>query len=113
MKDPFSYSARWDSIGLDCSNCKKFFGPDKWPDVKRELKCLHHNVSLEIELREDGYMEWEWFCKEFENKDAFPKAIEELESIKDKLDDKILYRGYGENGQLMEYKINGLKGLPH
>lgn len=109
MKNPFSYSARWDSIGLDCSNCKNFVGPEKWPDLKKESRCVFHNKSLEIELGNNCYKEGEWFCKNFENENAFPKAVEELESARTKLKDKILYRGYEQNGQLLEYNIDELK----
>lgn len=111
MTDPFSYSARWDSIGLDCSNCKNFIGPEKWPDLNKESRCLFHKVSLEIELGNNNYKEWEWFCKNFENENAFPRAVEELESVRTELNDYILYRGYGQNGKLLEYHIDELKKI--
>ena len=107
VKDPFSYSARWDSVGLNCSDCNHFSGPDKWPDVEKLSKCQLHKISLAIELRPEGYMNFEWFCKQFDNKSAFPKAVEELASIVNILQDEILYRAYG-NGNLIEYKFSEL-----
>jgi hypothetical protein len=109
MKDPFSYSARWDSIGLDCSNCKNFVGPEKWPDINRNSRCSFHKVSLEIELGDNCYKEGEWFCKNFENENAFPLAILELESVRAELMSKILYRAYGHAGQLIEHNIEELR----
>lgn len=109
MKDPFSYSARWDSIGLDCSNCNNFIGPEKWPDINKESRCRFHKVSLKIELNKSGYKEGEWFCKNFGNKNASPKAVEEFESAKIKFKDKILYRGHINNAELIEYNIDELK----
>ena len=82
IKDPFSYSARWDSVGLDCSNCKYFKGPENWPDINKTIYCSKHSISLEIELGSSLYKEWEWFCKDFTNNPedpAFPEAISELE----------------------------------
>jgi hypothetical protein len=107
VKDPFSYSARWDSVGLSCSNCNYFSGPDKWPDVDKLSKCQLHKISLAVELRPEGYMNFEWFCKQFDNKNAFPKAVDELASIVNILQDEILYRAYG-NGYLIEYKFSEL-----
>lgn len=110
IKDPFSYSARWDSIGLDCSHCNHFNGPDNWPDLKRESCCNLHQISLSIELNKSGFKKWEWFCKDFENKDAFPRAIEEFLSIKDELKPHVLYRGYNrKTGRLLEFKFEDLQ----
>ena len=109
IKDPFSYSARWDSIGLDCSFCNHFQGPDTWPDLKRVTRCNLHQIPLSIELDESGYKKWEWFCKDFDDKDAFPKAVEEFLTIKDELKQYIIYRGYDrKTGRLLEFKFEDL-----
>lgn len=108
MRDPFSYSSRWDSIGLDCCNCNHFSGPLNWPDVNKEIKCLRHRISLRIQLGNDGYKKWEWFCKHFDNRNADPESVKEFETIRSELDEGLLYRGYGENGQLVELNIDRL-----
>ncbi len=107
IKDPFSYSARWDSVGLNCSNCNHFQGPEKWPDLNKIYSCRLHKISLAIELRIGGYMSSEWFCKQFDSKNAFPKAVTEFNSIKDFLQNEILYNT-NRNGNLIEYKFNEL-----
>ena len=101
IKDPFSYSARWDSAGIDCVCCKycnKKNIKEDWPTD--DLRCNYHSISLNIELHSKGFkksgIEGEWFCKDFqdrgiEDKGAFPRAVEEFNSIKDELEEKILY----------------------
>lgn len=109
IKDPFSYSARWDSVGLDCSYCIHFVGPLTWPDRERTSHCGLHNVSLSIELAETGYKEGEWFCKDFANKGKEnKKAIEELEKTRDSLLPKVLYGAYGKDGYLKEVPFEKL-----
>lgn len=116
IKDTFAYSARWDSVGLDCSFCMHFEGPSQWPDKQQISKCHFHNVSLVIELRESGYKDCEWFCKRYENntqadKRANPSALKELERIKPQLQENILYRLYGEDGFLKEYPFENLQTI--
>ena len=92
IKDIFSYSARWDSVGLSCTycqHCNKKNVEGDWPT--NFLKCNLHNISLNIELREDGYLSGAWFCKAFTDNGAFPKAVEELSLIKNQLEENILY----------------------
>lgn len=109
IKDPFSYSARWDSVGLDCSYCIHFVGPLTWPDRERTSHCGLHNVSLAIELAKNGYKEGEWFCKDFaDNGRANKKAVEELEKTRDSLLPKILYGAYGKDGYLKEVSFEKL-----
>ncbi|HYG37201.1 MAG TPA: hypothetical protein VD908_01220 [Cytophagales bacterium] len=108
MKDTFSYSARWDSIGLDCSHCKNFLGPSEWPDKDKVSQCLLHNLSLKIELGENGYKRGEWFCKDFDDLNAFPMAVKEFELIRKELQDCVLYVG-NRNGELFEIKFDRLK----
>jgi hypothetical protein len=67
-------------------------------------------VSLAIELRKAGYKEGEWFCKEFtNNEDASSKAIVELETIKEELQEGLLYGAYGEGRILKEYSFDSLE----
>ena len=111
IKDTFPYLARWDSVGLDCSNCVHFKGPEKWPDKDKVSSCKLHNISLTIELGNDGYKLWEWFCKSFQNninKSAFPKALDHFEKIRNELSDKVLYRFYSEDGYLKEHSFETL-----
>ncbi|MDE2130814.1 MAG: hypothetical protein KGJ74_14280 [Betaproteobacteria bacterium] len=114
IKDTFAYSARWDSVGLDCSYCMHFEGPSQWPDKQQVSKCRLHDVSLAIELREGGYKNWEWFCKQYKNNDkadkgAHPTALKELEKIRPLLQENILCRLYGDDGFLKEYPFDNLQ----
>ena len=104
--DPFSYEARWDSIGLDCSTCKYFKGPEKWPDTQKELRCLKHGISLDFELGDKCYKINEWFCKYYSvnNNGCFPAALVQLETIRQTLEENIIYSGrYGKT--LFEHKF--------
>ena len=65
LKDTFPYTARWDSVGLDCSYCVHFIGPTSWPDKNHVSHCALHDLPLTIELGEDGFKQWEWFCRDF------------------------------------------------
>ena len=109
VKDTFQYAARWDSVGLDCSNCTQFKGPAKWLDVKIESFCTKHKISLRIGLGKNGYKQGEWFCKSFEDYgSAFPPAVKHFNSIKAELHENILYGFYGPNGYLLEYNFNSV-----
>jgi hypothetical protein len=67
-------------------------------------------VSLAIELRKSGYKEGEWFCKDFTNNGkASSMAIGELETIKDELQDGVLYGAYGEGRILKEYPFASIE----
>jgi hypothetical protein len=110
IKDPFSYSDRWDSVGLDCGCCVHQANGEHWPNTQRDYKCGLHNVSLRIELRESGYKEGEWFCKDFENNgNAHPKGVKELESIKPLLQVGVLYGCYAQNHFLKEVPFEKLE----
>lgn len=109
IKDTFSYTDRWDSVGLDCAFCKHQANSNKWPNLKRNYRCGLHNISLSIELGENGYKEGEWFCMNFNNNGrAFSEAVEHFESIKDRLVENTLYGFYGENGFLKEVSFSQL-----
>lgn len=106
MKDTFSYEARWDSVGLDCSYCMHFRAPSAWPDVNREVACRLHRKSLAIELGPDNYKRWEWFCRDFvDSGGAYPPAVEHLEDLRSQLSAGVLYRLYGPQRELLEYDI--------
>jgi len=107
IKDTFPYSARWDSVGLDCSDCQYFRGPEKWPDTNRVSRCEFHHVSLALELQENGYKLWEWFCRDFAG-EAFPAALAHFHLIREQLEPKVLYRFYGTDGFLVEHKMEDL-----
>jgi len=97
IKDPFSYSDRWDSIGLDCSDCTHQANADYWPNRQRDYKCGLHDVPLRVQLAMNGYKQGEWFCKDFENNGkANRDALKEFENIRPLLEVKMLYVGYGK-----------------
>ncbi|ODB95260.1 hypothetical protein A3197_18080 [Candidatus Thiodiazotropha endoloripes] len=108
MRDPFSYSARWDSVGLDCAFCKNQKEVE-WPNNERNYSCLLFGISLEVTIASNGFKEGEWFCSSFEsNGEANAKAINEFNSIKSHLEPNILYGAYGEDGKLKEIPFNEL-----
>lgn len=112
IRDPFSYSGRWDSVGLDCIFCNHFVGPKKWPDVNRESHCSLHKILFMFDISKDGYKSSETFCKDYKaDRDGRgnPKAKQEFDSIKDQLESGILYGACGVNGNLMEYKFSALE----
>jgi hypothetical protein len=106
IDDPFSYYGRFDSMDFDCTLCKNFLSPPKWPDVNKVLRCNYHNISLAFELRSNCYMGGQWFCKHFETAKApFEwNALTEFETVKNELDETIIYRG-GNGKFLFERKI--------
>jgi hypothetical protein len=110
VKDTFKYASRWNSVGLDCSSCRHFHGPEKWPDVNRVSRCELHGVSLAIELADTGYKSMEWFCQEFtDTGKAFASSVAHLHEIRQQLEAGVLYGFYGADGYLVERKIVELK----
>jgi hypothetical protein len=110
IEDTFSYSDRWDGFDIDCSACTHEANGDHWPNTERDNKCGLHNVPLRIELRESGYKEGEWFCRDFENNGkAYPKAMKELESMRTLLQVRVLYGCYGQNHLLKEVPFEKLE----
>jgi hypothetical protein len=109
MKDPFSYSARWDSIGLDCSNCVHQ-SEVEWPDKERRYRCILHAMSLAKTIGGNGFKEGEWFCSSFENDgSANPRSMSEFEKIRSELETKVLYGAYGSEGVLKEISFDRLQ----
>ena len=109
IKDSFSYDARWNSVGLDCQHCRHFQGPENWPDKEGASFCKLHNKSLMIELNSNGYKEFEWFCKDFDdNGSAYSKALQHFYEIRKGLSPGVLYRLYGKDGNLVEYRMKDL-----
>ena len=78
MKDPFSHSSRWDSVGLDCDSCTHV-SKSEWPNKDQSYDCHLHNLSLRIEIAKNGYKEGEWFCVDFENNGGDPNGVKEFE----------------------------------
>lgn len=110
IKDIFSYSSRWDSIGLNCAGCKHFQAPPQWPDVDKQSRCELHNISLAVQIGKNGYITGEWFCSSFEGQ-ADERAYKEFLSLQPKLKKDVLYGGYGRDGNLKEVDMNKLKGI--
>lgn len=111
-KDDFPHEARWNSVGLDCSQCKNQKSPNKWPDIHRVLSCNLHHFSLDVLLNKKGYQEGEWFCKSFENiGGANLKAVNHFENTKHQLMDDVLYGFYGDNGYLKEIPFAQLRKI--
>jgi len=109
VADTFSYTARWDSVGIDCSSCVNFVGPAQWPDELRVSHCSLHGASLAIELDAGGYKRWEWFCSDFaDDGSSFKDAVEHLCQVSHTLRSKVLYRLHSVNGLLEEHEISKL-----
>lgn len=108
--DPFSYSARWDSIGLDCFNCAQFRGPESWPDVDGVSFCWKNQLSLTMQLNRSGYKVGEWFCRDFEdNGSADKKSVGEFDGVREAMLPMILYGGYSGSEYLKEVRFEDVK----
>ena len=108
MKDTFSYSARWDSVGLDCAFCKHQNNVE-WPNKNRDYACELHKISLAATIANNGFKEGEWFCSKFEsNGKANNKALKEFASFSNALEPNILYGAYGKDGNLKEIPFSEL-----
>ncbi len=112
VKDTFSYTAKWESAGIDCSSCKFFAGPAEWPDKNNKSKCTKHNIPLVIELGEDKYKEGEWFCRDYSDKDGFSNAVEHFHRIKHQLQPRTLYR-CNQGEYLIEYNFDDIQKDDH
>jgi len=110
IRDTFKYAARWDSVGLDCSFCRHFREPAQWPDTAHVSRCELHGISLAIELGSNDYKNWEWFCKDFTDIGrAFPPSVAHFQVIRQQFEPGVLYRFYGDDGNLVEYKMTELE----
>jgi len=108
IEDKFPREGRFDSVGLDCSNCTHQSGSG-FPNLNRDFCCGLHHISLTIELQENGYKLWEWFCKDFKDDgSAEPAAVAYFNRMNDCLASQILYRLYGEDGYLKEFAFSEL-----
>lgn len=99
VRDPFSYSARWDSVGLTCSSCTHFDAPPTWPDQEFKARCRKHDIPLAIlyDASGSGHLADEFFCSAYEDGGrTFPQALEELDGIRHELDDSTLYGAYND-----------------
>ena len=104
VEDIFKYTARWDSVGLDCSYCI-YEANAVWPNIEQNYACQFHNCGLSVQLGQNGYKEGEWFCKCFAKKEEswitkwfknprrpHPDAIMVFKQIKNQLNDQVLYK---------------------
>lgn len=102
IKDTFPRSDRWNSVGLYCSKCVHIKN-NIWPNLKRNLACKLHKISLEIELNSSNRLEGEWFCKKYrDNGETNAAALKEFFSVRDQLKDKVLYRFDSPGTNLIE-----------
>lgn len=83
-------------MDFDCSMCAHFLGPPEWPDVKKVSRCGFHEIPLDFELGANYYKLGTWFCKYFKPDRAAYRwpALEEFETIKEGMEDNIIYSGY-------------------
>jgi hypothetical protein len=92
IKDIFSYSVGWGSAGIMCSFCKYLaVKEDRISGEITQCYCALHHVKLDVLRNEDGHFSGEYFCKDFNSKNLFPEAAEEFNSIKDQLEENVLY----------------------
>ena len=116
VRDPFSYAARWDSVGLTCSSCSHFEPPPSWPDNEFIARCQKHGIRLVIlyDPCGSGYLGGEYFCSEYEDGGGtFAKALEDLEEIRSDLADRTLYAAYNEKDQRRTLKEIPFSQLPN
>lgn len=77
--DPFSHSARWDSVGIDCSLCIHIKSNGNWPNRDKIYSCNLHKISLALQIEKNGYKNGEWFCSDFkDNGNSNVKSVEEF-----------------------------------
>lgn len=110
IKDTFKYEARWDSVGLSCAFCQHQANDKEWPNVRRDYKCALHDVSLAVELKSSGYMEGEWFCRDFEdNGRSYGPSWKHFLEIRETLPQGTLFGFYGADGLLKEIPFSDLE----
>jgi len=110
IKDTFAYAARWDSVGLSCASCRHQANDKEWPNKKRDYKCGLHNVPLRAELNPGGYVEGEWFCRDFKDDGkSFPLSLKHFLEIREILPKNMLFGFYGRDGFLKEISFSDLE----
>jgi Protein of unknown function (DUF3592) len=110
LPDTFPYTARWDSVGLSCSHCAHFRGPDQWPDTARTSRCTLHGLSLAVELDGRGFMEGEWFCRDFKDGGkAHAQSVRHLDAIRGSLQTGVLYELHCIDRKLGEHPFDQLR----
>ena len=110
IKDTFKYEDRWDSVGLSCAFCRHQANDKEWPNVKRDYRCALHDVSLAAELDATGFMEGEWFCKDFEdNGRTYRPALKHFIEIRETLPKETLFGFYGKDRFLKEIPFSELE----
>ena len=102
VKDVFPRNDRWDSVGLYCIKCL-YIRNNKWPNEERNLACGFHNISLTVELGDNNRLNGSWFCKNYTNDgSANVEALKGFFTIRDQLDDKVLYKFTSPGADLFE-----------
>ncbi|UFH58044.1 hypothetical protein [Sulfurovum mangrovi] len=97
IRDIFSYSYGHGAIGLTCNYCIYYkFNEDLEIGSLKRSYCSLHNFSLKIMRNEEDRILGEWFCKQFENKNAFEWGLKEFYQLKDELEDNVLYQACGK-----------------
>jgi hypothetical protein len=110
IKDTFSYKARWDSVGLSCGTCRYQANDKDWPNKNRDYKCGLHDVTLRAELNPRGFIEGQWFCRDFEdNGKSYPASLKHFLEARETLPEKTLFGFYGEDGFLKEIPFSELE----
>lgn len=112
IPDTFPHSARWDSVGLDCTYCLHFIGPDSWPDRQGASRCAFHDLPLAIELAPDGYKDGEWFCRDFtagSDGRVSKAALAHLDRVRANLRPRVLYTFDGPRGNLREHDFEQVR----
>jgi len=106
IRNEFTFSARWQTCGVDCSFCKHFRGPESWPDLEGRANCTFHQVGLSFRLNSRGYISGEAFCKNFSNAgDAFNEGVATFDKIQASLEENVLYLAEQDKEYLEEVKL--------
>lgn len=109
-KDTFSYEDRWDSVGLSCGTCRHQANNREWPNKNRNYRCGLHDVPLRVELNPTGYIQGEWFCKDFEdNGESHASSVKHFMAIRETLPGNTLLGFYGSDGFLKEIPFSDLE----
>lgn len=110
VKDTFKHKTLWGGVGFSCGFCQHRANDKEWPNVRRDYKCALHNISLAVELNSSGYIEGEWFCRDFEdNGNSYPPALRHLAEIHGTLPENTLFGFDGTDGYLREIPFSELE----